>query len=87
MKGGDILSSEKSIAVSVNRSLVKPADKEYRVSKLKKSMKIDANWNKSEWKKIETIKIENYMGTVSPFKPTVEAKMIYDMDNVYVIFQ
>ena len=27
------------------------------------------------------------MGTVSPFKPTVEAKMIYDTDNVYVIFR
>jgi len=50
-------------------------------------MKIDGNWNKAEWKKIETIKIENYMGTVSPFKPTVEAKMIYDTDNVYVIFR
>jgi len=86
MKGGDILTSEKS-SFSVTKSIKKPADKEYFVSKLKKPMKIDGNWNKSEWKKIETIKIENYMGTVSPFKPTVEAKMIYDTDNVYVIFR
>ena len=50
-------------------------------------MKIDGNWNKVAWKNIETIKIETYMGTVSPFKPTVEAKMIYDTDNVYVIFR
>jgi len=87
MKGGDILSPQKSNSVSSGNSIVKPADKEYLVSKLKKPMKIDANWNKAEWRKIETIKIDNYMGTVSPFKPTVEAKMIYDTDNVYVIFR
>jgi hypothetical protein len=86
LKGGDIPSSEKSI-VSVAKSKTKPANNEYLVSKLKKPMKIDGNWNKAQWKKIETIKIENYMGTVSPFKPTVEAKMIYDADNVYVIFR
>ena len=86
MKGSDILSSEKSI-VSAAKSIQKPANKEYLVSKLKKPMKIDGNWNKAQWKKIETIKIDNYMGTVSPFKPTVEAKMIYDTDNVYVIFR
>ena len=86
MKGSDILSSEKSI-VSAAKPFQKPANKEYLVSKLKKPMKIDGNWNKAQWKKIETIKIDNYMGTVSPFKPTVEAKMIYDTDNVYVIFR
>ena len=86
MKGSDILSSEKSI-VSAAKSANKPANKEYSVSKLKKPMKIDGNWNKVAWKNIETIKIETYMGTVSPFKPTVEAKMIYDTDNVYVIFR
>ena len=86
MKGSDILSSEKSI-VSAAKSIQNPANKEYLVSKLKKPMKIDGNWNKAAWKKIETIKIETYMGTVSPFKPTVEAKMIYDTDNVYVIFR
>jgi hypothetical protein len=87
MKGGDILSSAKNNSVSAIKNLPNPADKEYLVAKLKKPMKIDANWNKAEWKKIETIKIENYMGTVSPFKPRVEAKMIYDTDNVYVIFR
>lgn len=87
MKGGDILSPESENPVSPGKSLTKPADKEYRVSKLKKPMKIDGNWNKAQWKKIETIKIENYMGTVPPFKPGVEAKMMYDNDNVYVIFR
>jgi len=61
--------------------------KEYLVSKLMKPLKIDGNWNKSQWKKIESINIENYMGTVSAFKPTVQAKMMYDAENIYMIFR
>ena len=60
MKGSDILSSEMSI-VSAAKPFQKPANKEYLVSKLKKPMKIDGNWNKAQWKKIETIKIDNYI--------------------------
>lgn len=59
----------------------------YKVVKLNKPIKIDANWNKAQWKKIETIKIEKDMGKIPPFKPVVEAKMMYDDDNVYVIFR
>lgn len=83
---------EISLIVSKHPGLEKTAiidtvGKEYLVSKLMKPLKIDGNWNKSQWKKIETVKIENYMGTVSPFKPTVEAKMMYDAENVYLIFR
>jgi hypothetical protein len=88
LKDGDIFSPEKSGSSLVSGSQTKPADdKKYRVSKLKGALKINADWNKAQWKKIETIKIENYMGTIPPFKPTVEAKMMYDNDNVYVIFR
>jgi len=59
----------------------------YKVAKLKKPIKIDGNWDKSQWKKIETIKIEKDMGKIPPFKPVVEAKMMYDDQNVYVIFR
>jgi hypothetical protein len=62
-------------------------DKKYKVTKLKAPLKINADWDKAQWKNIETIKIESYMGTIPPFKPTVEAKMMYDNDNVYVIFR
>ena len=87
MNGGEATFPEKNLSVRVNAVDVKPIDKEYLVAKLKKPLKIDANWDKAQWRKIETIKIENYMGTVSPFKPTVEAKMMYDAENVYLIFR
>lgn len=78
----------KAPATSKQINQVKPeADATYRVSRLKKPMKIDANWNKPQWKKVEAIQIEKYMGTIPPFKPQVEAKMMYDQDNVYVIFR
>lgn len=59
----------------------------YKVFRLKKHLKIDANWEKAQWKEIEPIKIEKYMGKVPGFKPAVEAKMMYDKENVYVIFR
>jgi hypothetical protein len=60
---------------------------EYKVSKLKKSMKIDANWDKAQWKKIKEIPIRNFMGKLPAFKPVVTAKMMYDAENVYLIYK
>lgn len=59
----------------------------YNVARLKKPMKIDANWDKKEWKKAETLEITNYMGKMPGFKPVAKARMMYDNENVYVIFQ
>lgn len=59
----------------------------YKVTRLTKRITIDGNWKKAAWKKIKAVKIENYMGKVSPFKPIVESKMMYDDSNVYVIFR
>ena len=59
----------------------------YQVAKLKKSIVIDANWNKAQWKKIKPIEIKHYMGKVSNFQPEVQSKMMYDDTNLYVIFQ
>ncbi len=50
-------------------------------------MKIDGNWDKPQWKNIKAIEINNYMGNTPSFKPTVQAKMMYDDKNLYVIFQ
>src|SRR5690606_38345776 len=36
---------------------------------------------------IKPIEITNYMGKVPPFSPKTSVKMMYDEDNVYVIFQ
>lgn len=66
---------------------VKAEDAVYKVSRLKKALKVDANWDKSQWKNIKSIKIDKYMGKISAFQPQVQAKMAYDKDNVYVIFR
>jgi hypothetical protein len=59
----------------------------YEVSRLAGSMKIDADWSKQEWMKIPHGEIANFMGTVPDFKPVVRFKMMYDEENLYVIFR
>lgn len=59
----------------------------YKVKRLKGSMTIDADWNKSQWKKVKEVSVDNYMGAIPAFKPTVKAKMMYDDKNLYVIFK
>jgi hypothetical protein len=59
----------------------------YNVSRLKKPMKIDGNWDKPQWQKAQVIDIVNYMGTIPGFRPVVKAKMMYDDENIFVIFQ
>ncbi len=75
------------VDASNHADTVKQSSSLYKIGKLHKKMPIDANWNKPEWKKIKPIKITNYMGKLPAFKPQVEAKMMYDNDNVYVIFR
>ncbi|MCW3091479.1 MAG: hypothetical protein JWP81_2548 [Ferruginibacter sp.] len=58
----------------------------YTVKKLKKAIKIDGNWNKAQWRTVDSIELTNYMGQVPIFRPTVHAKMMYDDENLYVIF-
>jgi hypothetical protein len=59
----------------------------YNVLKLAKPIKIDGDWEKTEWQKTDGVKIVNFMGQVPGFQPVVRAKMMYDDENLYVIFQ
>jgi len=59
---------------------------EYNVFRLADSMKLDGNWDKPQWQKIKSIEINNYMGNLPKYKPNVQARMMYDVDNIYVIF-
>jgi len=61
-------------------------DELYSVSKLNRSIAIDGDWNKSEWQNIKAIDIKNPMGDKPLFTPAVQAKMMYDDANLYVIF-
>jgi len=61
-------------------------DEVYQVSKLRSPMLIDGNWGKSEWQNIKAIEIKNPMGDKPLFTPSVQARMMYDTENLYVIF-
>ena len=67
------------------KEIKKPS--EYPVSRLRKSMQIDSNWDKPQWKNIKAIEIGNFMAKHPAFKPAMQAKMMYDDKYVYVIFQ
>jgi hypothetical protein len=58
----------------------------YHVQKLENEMKIDGNWDKPEWKDINSIEIKNFMGNVPSFRPAVKGKLMYNDDNVFVIY-
>lgn len=59
----------------------------YQVMALREAITIDGKWDKPVWKKVEPIRIENKMGEEPHFRPVTEAKMLYDANNVYVIFR
>ncbi|MBA3972200.1 MAG: carbohydrate-binding family 9-like protein [Bacteroidetes bacterium] len=82
--------SDNMINIPQNKTTLMQAKEEapvYNVSKLRKGIKIDADWNKAHWKKIKPIDIKLYMGKVSSFQPEVQAKMMYDPSYLYVIFR
>lgn len=60
---------------------------EYKVVRANKTVNIDSVWQKAEWQAIEEIELNCNMGEIPKFRPTVKAKMMYDLDNLYVIFQ
>jgi hypothetical protein len=60
----------------------------YVVKKLRSSeMSIDAEWEKEEWRNIEAVEIEKQMGPEPIFVPRVQAKLMYDEENIYGIFR
>ena len=80
-----LLFSVFSFSVYEKADLKEPAV--YTVKKLKRPMKIDADWNKREWKKVKELSITNHMGKLPAFEPVTKAKMMYDDENIYLIFR
>lgn len=58
----------------------------YKVKKLSAPVVIDGDWNKYPWQSIIPLEVTNIMGPVPAFRPAVRAKMMYDEENLYVIF-
>ncbi|MDR2887485.1 MAG: carbohydrate-binding family 9-like protein [Bacteroidales bacterium] len=75
----------------LNAQATKPYTPEvYEVVKTKQPVKIDANWDKKQWKNVKPVTVTYYIReeTDRPvFRPNVQAKMVYDKDNIYVIFR
>ncbi len=59
----------------------------YKVHKLTESMDIDANWDKPQWHKAKPLDIKLFMGDKPEHLPKTQAKLLYDDDNIYVIFR
>jgi hypothetical protein len=62
-------------------------DMEYKVRKIHAPIEVNGDWNKEEWQQAEILKLNHHMGDIGKFKPTVEAKLLYDPTSIYVIFK
>lgn len=79
--------SQSSENKSKQKTTMETKEAVYHVKQADSRMIIDANWDKKEWKDIETIQIKRHMGAMPKFVPVVESKMMYDKENLYVIFR
>lgn len=58
----------------------------YNIRKLDNPIKMDGRWDKPQWKKTKSLKVKNFLGKVSKFRPDVKVKMMYDDNHLYIIF-
>lgn len=58
----------------------------YEVARFENAPVIDANWNKKEWTDVDPLAIDNFMGDQPEHFPKVKAKIAYDREAIYVIF-
>lgn len=69
-------------------SMINPEQSQtYKVHKLTELMDIDANWNKPQWNKAKPLDIKLFMGDKPEHLPKTQVKLLYDDDNIYVIFR
>jgi hypothetical protein len=59
----------------------------YEVQRVAEPVTIDANWDKAVWRNIEPIEINRHMGAKPEHRPRTHAKVVYDDENLYVIFR
>ncbi len=59
----------------------------HTVTRVQEPINIDANWEKPAWQGIKTIGLKNYMGDKPMHFPEVQAKIAYDKENLYIIWQ
>lgn len=71
-----------------NNDIQMKEDAHYLVKRLKQSsIAMDADWDKPQWQEIEPVTLNYQMGPEPKFVPKVQAKLMYDEDNIYGIFR
>jgi len=83
-----LLTAVTAIAQQNNSASATESDSVYNIAKLKRPMKIDGKWDKPQWRNVKAVNVNNYIREKPPeFYPVVQAKMMYDDENIYVIFR
>lgn len=76
-----------AFVLSCNNNPSKKNDAIYSVARLNQPLVIDGNWDKPQWQNIKSIDFNYHMEKLPAFRPSVLAKMMYDSENLYVIFR
>jgi len=58
----------------------------YHVKKSDAILEIDGIWEKPAWRQAKTIRLKNFLGDIPTSRSRVKARVIYDENNIYVIF-
>ncbi|MBN2376468.1 MAG: carbohydrate-binding family 9-like protein [Sedimentisphaerales bacterium] len=72
---------------TTNKEIRKFEPMKYEVQKLGSPIILDGNWKKEAWKNVPALEIKNYMGEKPEHLPRAQAKLLYDDNNLYVIFR
>lgn len=66
---------------------IKDSLPEYVIARISRPPAIDADWEKEQWRDVRSVEITNYMGAKPEFSPRTEVKMLYDDENIFIIFR
>ncbi len=59
----------------------------YTIGRVSQRIVIDAKWDKPVWQKVKPVELTHVMGDRPEHMPQTQVKLLYDDQNVYVIFQ
>ena len=59
----------------------------YKVVRFEDALPIDGHWDKAEWQSAETLELTHFMGEKPAFSHRVQARMMYNQQYLFVIFQ
>lgn len=76
-----------TINIQPEKGMTQKADNTYHVKAITGNIIIDADWGKPIWADVEAVELTHYMGAKPAFSPVTHAKLMYDKDHIYGIFQ